>query len=78
MCCRRTKMHGSNSGLYTPLLIPTIPSKDLSMKFTLGLLRIQRGKDSVMVVVDIFSEMVYFVICYKTSDATHVVDLYFK
>lgn len=40
--------------------------------------RTQRGKDSIMVVVDIFSKMAHFVPCNKKLDATNVVDFYFK
>ena len=34
-------MHGSNVGLYTPLLIPTAPWEDVSMDLIVGLPRIK-------------------------------------
>ena len=78
LTCHKAKMHGDNAGLYTPLPIPTTRWEDVSMDFIMGFPRTQRGKDSILVVVDKFYKMAHFVACNKTSDATHVVDLYFK
>ena len=72
------KMHGNNARLYTSLPIPTTPWEDVSMDCIVGLPRTQRGRDSILVVVDRFSKMAHFVPCNKTSNATHVVNLYFK
>lgn len=75
--CHIAKSHGQNIGLYTPLPVPKVPWEEVSIDFVLGLPQTQRNKDSVMVVVDRFSKMVYFVSCNNTMDASYVADLYF-
>lgn len=72
------KTHGQSTWLYIPLLIPLAPCVDVGFNFILGLLVIQRRHDFIMVIVDKFSKMVHYMPCSKTSDASHVADLYFR
>ena len=76
--CHRAKMHGDNVRLYTSLPLPTALWQDVNMDFIVGLPRTQRGKYSLLVVVDKFSKMAQFVACNRSLDATHIVDLYVK
>jgi len=48
------------------------------MDFIMGLPRMQRHKDFIMVVVDWFSKMAHFMACHTTNDASPFVNLYFK
>jgi hypothetical protein len=76
--CQKAKSRLNPHGLYISFPISSIPWADISMDFVLGLPRTKRGRDSIFVVVDQFSKMVYFIPCHKSDDDVHIADLFFK
>jgi hypothetical protein len=77
IACRKAKSRVQSHELYTPLSVSAEPWVDISMDFVLGLLRSKKGRDSIFVVVDMFSKMVHFIASHKTYDVSHIVDLFF-
>jgi hypothetical protein len=76
--CQYAKGKKKNNGLYHPFPILERPWDEIRMDFVLGFPRTQRGSDSIFVFVDRFSKMVQFILCQKTSNETHVANLFFK
>ena len=76
--CLQAKSKVHPHGLYTPLYVPYSPWVDISMDFVLGLPRTRCGNDIIYVFVDRFSMMAHFIPCYKTDNASHIADLFFK
>jgi len=75
--CHKAKSQ-FHQGLYTPLAVPIQLWDDVNMDFIVALPRTQRGKDAITVVVNRFSKMAHFIPCYKTDDAPHIAELYFR
>lgn len=67
-----------HKGEYKPLPVAEMPWEDVYMDFVVALPRTQRGKDSIMVVVDRFPKMAHFVARTKVNDAKAISSLYFK
>jgi hypothetical protein len=65
--CHKAKSHLNPHGSYIPLPIPSVPWEDFSMDFVLGLPRTKKGRDSIFVVVERFSD-----------DASQIAELFFR
>jgi len=75
--CRQAKSIVKPYVLYKPLPVSKEPWVDISMDFILGLPKSRKERDSIFVILYIFSKMVHFIVCYKTNDAINITDLFF-
>ena len=71
--CYMAKSH-LHQGLYTSLAVCSRPWDDISM----DLPRTPRGKDAIIMGVDQFSKMAYFIACHKCNDATYIMNPFFQ
>lgn len=60
------------------MLVPENIWEDLPMDFFRSLPPTQRGTDSVLVVVNIYSRMTHFIPCKKASNAVGLFNCFFK
>ncbi|KAJ1307571.1 hypothetical protein OPQ81_001668 [Rhizoctonia solani] len=74
--CQRSKWHEKHYAL-KPFSVPSGPWEDISYDFIVKLPKCQ-GYDSVLVVVDCFSEMVHFIPCKETATAEDVAQLFLQ
>ena len=74
--CQVTKGKKQNTGLYTPLPIPSCAMGSSYMNFALGLPRTLRKHSSILVVLNRFFKMTHFIPCSKIADASLVAHLF--
>lgn len=65
-----------NNGLSTPLAVSKCRRQDVNMDFVLGLSKICRQYDSILVVMDRFSKMAQFIPCAKTIGTYRVATIF--
>ena len=70
LVCQTAKSASQNTGLCTPLPIP-------SLHIILGLHKTPKHVDSIFIVVDRYSKMAHFIAHKRTEDASHVAILFF-
>jgi len=76
--CAKSKPSNRKLGLYTPLPVPSHPSKSVSMDFVGGLPKSRKGHDYLYVIVDRFSKMCILIPCNKQITAEQTVKLFFQ
>ena len=76
MCQKNRPSYKKTTGLLEPLPIPKEPWESIAMDFIVGLPK-SKGYDSILVVVDWFSKMRYFIYTKTTVTAKEVADLVF-
>lgn len=64
--------------VHTPLSIPELLRVEVNDFPYEPAMKTWQKKDSIIMVVDYFSKMTHFIICYKIVGTSHIVNLYFK
>ena len=75
--CQLAKGHVLPQGLYSPFPVAEAPWEDVSLDFITDLPRTQRNKDSIMIVVNRFSQIAHLISCHTTHDGMQIANLYF-
>jgi hypothetical protein len=58
--------------------VPKKPWIDIFIDFVLGFSWLKRIRDSIFIVVDMFSKITHFISCHEIDDATNIANLFFR
>ena len=75
-CSRVKAVHMKSAGLLQPLPIPGWKWEEISMDFITGLLVMQRGHDSIWVIVDRLTKSAHFIPVNTTDLVVKYAELY--
>jgi hypothetical protein len=76
--CQKTKSQLNPHGLYLSLLVSSVPWKDISMNFVLGLPRTRKGHDIILMLWINFLKWHILYLIIKLMVFFHIVDLFFR
>jgi hypothetical protein len=74
LTCKKVKSRLNPHGLYTPLLVSSVPRANISIDFSFGLPRTKRRRNTIFR----FSKIAYFIPYHKSDDDVYIAYLFFK
>ena len=78
MVCAIAKLSNQRQGLYTPFLVPSRPWESISMDYLMGYPTTKHQHDTILLVVDIFSNMAILIPYKKTMTEQQAAQLFFE